>query len=173
MKNLATPSSIFISSSSTGELCSQPIRDNVRRIGRMFPEHVERSFLDPEHSFDEYFQLGSRRKVRPIKNGLYTRTPSTAWFTTSFLLGGRSRKVTLGAWSLQTLPENVAMVHWNWPRSEPVDIVIIEIWFFLARMLRPMLRRTCVQNTAFTDIYHVSAQGVDESTIHVHYYYYF
>ena len=46
VKNLATPSSIFIfiSSSSTGELCSQPIRRNDRRIGRMFPEHVERSF---------------------------------------------------------------------------------------------------------------------------------
>ena len=36
----------------------------------MFPEHVERSFLDPEYSFDEYFQLGSRRNIRPIKNGL-------------------------------------------------------------------------------------------------------
>ena len=42
---------IFISSSSTGELCSQPVRGNVRRIGRMFPEHVERSFLDPEYRF--------------------------------------------------------------------------------------------------------------------------
>ena len=51
VKNLATPSSIFISSSSTGELCSQPIRGNVRRIGRMFPEHIERSFLDPDYSF--------------------------------------------------------------------------------------------------------------------------
>ena len=53
VKNLATPSpiSIIISSSSTGKLCSQPIRGNVRRIGRMFPEHVERSFLDPEYSF--------------------------------------------------------------------------------------------------------------------------
>ena len=53
VKNLATPSSILIliCSSSTGELCSQPIRDNVRRIGRMFPEHAERSFLDPEYSF--------------------------------------------------------------------------------------------------------------------------
>ena len=53
VNNLATPSSIFIfiSSSSTGELCSQPIRGNVRRIGRMFPEHVERSFLNPEYSF--------------------------------------------------------------------------------------------------------------------------
>ena len=47
VKNLATPSSIFISSSSSGKLCSQPIRGNDRRIGRMFPEHVERSFFDP------------------------------------------------------------------------------------------------------------------------------
>ena len=39
----------------------------------MFPEHVERSFLDPEYSFDEYFQLGSRRNIRPIKNGLKKR----------------------------------------------------------------------------------------------------
>ena len=68
VKNLATPSSIFLFSSSTGELCSQPFRGNVHRIGRMFPEHIERSFLDPEYSFEEYFQLGSRRKVRPIKN---------------------------------------------------------------------------------------------------------
>ena len=70
MKNPATPSSIFIfiTFSSTGELCSQPIRGNARWIGRMFREHVERSFLDPEYTFDEYFQLGSRRKVRPIKN---------------------------------------------------------------------------------------------------------
>ncbi len=72
VKNPATPSSvfIFISSSSTGELCSQPIRGNFRRIGRMFPEHVERSFLDPEYTFDEYSELGSRRKVRPITNQL-------------------------------------------------------------------------------------------------------
>ena len=76
VKNLATPSSIFIFSSSTGELCSQPIRGNDRPIGRMFPEHVERSFLDPEYSFDEYFQLGSRRKVGPIKNQL--ASPNTS-----------------------------------------------------------------------------------------------
>ena len=78
VKNLATPSSIFIFifSSSTGELCSQPIRDNGRRIGRMFPEHVERSFLDPEYSFDEYFQLGSWRKVGPVKNQL--ASPNTS-----------------------------------------------------------------------------------------------
>ena len=77
-KNLATPSSIFIFvfSSFTGELCSQPIRGNDRPIGRMFPEHVERRFLDPEYSFDEYFQLGSRRKVGPIKNQL--ASPNTS-----------------------------------------------------------------------------------------------
>ena len=51
VKNLATLSSIFISYSSTGELCSQPIRGNVHCTGWMFPEHVERSFLDPEYSF--------------------------------------------------------------------------------------------------------------------------
>ena len=78
VKNLATPSSIFIFvfSPFTGELCSQPIRGNDRPIGRMFPEHVERSFLDPEYSFDEYFQLGSRRKVGPIKNQL--ASPNTS-----------------------------------------------------------------------------------------------
>ena len=69
-KNLAIPSSIFIFISSTGELCSQPIRGNDRPVGRRFPEHVKRSFLDPEGIFDEYFQLGSRRNIRPIKNGL-------------------------------------------------------------------------------------------------------
>ena len=78
VKNLATPSSIFIFvfSSFTGELCSQPIRGNDRPIGRMFPEHVEQSFLDPEYSFDEYFQLGSRRKVGPTKNQL--ASPNTS-----------------------------------------------------------------------------------------------
>ena len=72
VKNLATPSSIFIFvfSSFTGELCSQPLRSNDRPIGQMFPEHVEQRFLDPEYNFDKYFQLGSRRKVGPIKNQL-------------------------------------------------------------------------------------------------------
>ena len=70
VKNLATQSSIFIFVFSlfTGELCSQPIRANDRPIGRLFPEHAEQRFLDPEYSFNEYFQLGSRRKVGPIKN---------------------------------------------------------------------------------------------------------
>ena len=54
VKYLVTLASIFliyISSSSTGELFSQPIRGNVCQTGRMFPEHVERSFLDPKYSF--------------------------------------------------------------------------------------------------------------------------
>ena len=78
VKTLATPSSIFIFifSSFTGELCSQPIRGNDRRIGQMFPENVERSFLDPEYSFDEYFQLISRRNVGPINNQL--ASPNTS-----------------------------------------------------------------------------------------------
>ena len=78
VKNLATLSSIFILvfSPFTGELCSQPIRGNDCLIGRMFPEHVERRFLDPEYNFDEYFQLGSRRKVGPIKNQL--ASPNTS-----------------------------------------------------------------------------------------------
>ena len=78
VKNLVTPSSIFIFvfSSSTGEHCSLPIRGNDQWIGRMFPEHVEQRFLNPEYSFDEYFQLGPRRKVRPIKNQL--ASPNTS-----------------------------------------------------------------------------------------------
>ena len=54
VKTLATPSSIFLFFYfffTTRELCYQPVRGNVRRIGRMFPEHIERSFLDPEYSF--------------------------------------------------------------------------------------------------------------------------
>ena len=76
--NLATPSSIFIFvfSSSTRELCSQPIRGNDRPIGQMFPEHAERRFLDPEYSFDKYFKLGSRRKVGSNKNQL--ASPNTS-----------------------------------------------------------------------------------------------
>ena len=42
----------------------------------MFPEHTERSFLDPENSFDKYFQLGSWIKVCPIKNQL--ASPNTS-----------------------------------------------------------------------------------------------
>ena len=95
VKNLVTPSSIFISSPSTGELCSQPIRGNVHRIGRMFPETDEQSFLNPEYSFvavgrilqtiftkQKFAQLRTnyicqillclRTNVHPIKDTLYT-----------------------------------------------------------------------------------------------------
>ena len=70
VKNLATPSSIFIFifSSSTGELCSQPIRGNDHPIGRIFPEHVERSFFYPR--LRRILPNRWRRKVGPIKNGL-------------------------------------------------------------------------------------------------------
>ena len=73
----------YFFTSSTGELCSQPIRGNDRRIGRMFPEHVERSFWDSEYSFDEYFQLVSRRKVRPIKNQIGSPNTPTTGFSSS------------------------------------------------------------------------------------------
>ena len=76
VKNLGTLSSIFSPPSSTGELCSQPIRGNDRWIGWMFPENVERSFLDPEYSLDKYFQLGLQRKAGPIKNQL--ASPNTS-----------------------------------------------------------------------------------------------
>ena len=45
------PFLFFISSSSTVELSLLAIRGKVRRTGRIFPEHVERSFLGPEDSF--------------------------------------------------------------------------------------------------------------------------
>ena len=41
------------------QLCSA-LRGNDRRIGRMVPEHVERSFLDPEYNF-----FAVRRILRP------------------------------------------------------------------------------------------------------------
>ena len=81
VKNLATLSSIFIFvfSSSTGDICSQPIRGNDHPTGQMFPEHVERSFSDPKYSFDKYFQLGSQRNIRPIKNRLYSYMPLSSY----------------------------------------------------------------------------------------------
>ena len=40
----------FLPHPQESSLCSQPIRGNVRRTGRIFPEHIERSFLEHEHS---------------------------------------------------------------------------------------------------------------------------
>ena len=54
VKYLAIPSSIFFTPFfliHRKALHSQPIRGKVRRIGRIFPEHAERSFLGPEYSF--------------------------------------------------------------------------------------------------------------------------
>ena len=72
-------------------------RGNVRQIGRMFSEHVEWSFLDPEYSFiavqwilptrftkknlpnseparfTEYSEVGSQTNMHPIKNRLNTQ----------------------------------------------------------------------------------------------------
>ena len=64
VKNLATPSSIliFLHPQESSALSHS---GNDRRIGRMFPEHVERSFLDPEYSFDEYSELHSRSNSSP------------------------------------------------------------------------------------------------------------
>ena len=47
-------------------LCSQQIRGKIHRTGRIFPEHAERSFLDPKYSF----VVVNEAKVRPIKNQL-------------------------------------------------------------------------------------------------------
>ena len=42
---------LFLPHPQESSLCSQPARGKVRRTRRIFPEHVERSILDPEHSF--------------------------------------------------------------------------------------------------------------------------
>ena len=75
VKNLATPSSIFIfiSSSSTGELCSQPIKAVFVEYGECSQNMLSEAFWTPNiasSQFEEYSQLGLRRKVCPIKNQL-------------------------------------------------------------------------------------------------------
>ena len=74
MKYPATPSSIFFNFFLIDRrvLCSQPIRDKVPRIRRIFPEHVERSFLDPEYSSTNTPYYIRKAKVRPLKNQLYS-----------------------------------------------------------------------------------------------------
>ena len=79
MKDLVTPSSIFyfFYFSSTGELCSQPVRDEVCRTGRIFPEHVELSFLDAEYSSTNTPNYIREAKVCPINSQLYSpNTPN-------------------------------------------------------------------------------------------------
>ena len=71
VKNLATPSYILIL------IFLHPQESSaLSQSEAMIVQHVERSFLDLEYSFDEYFQLGSRRKVGPIKNQL--ASPNTS-----------------------------------------------------------------------------------------------
>ena len=64
----------FLPHPQDSSLCSQPVRGNVRRTGRMFPEHAERSFLDPEYSFVAVRRIPrtrfAKQKVLPIKNRL-------------------------------------------------------------------------------------------------------
>ena len=88
---------LFLPHPHESSLCSQPVRDNVRRTGQISPGHVEQSFLDAEYSFvavrrlpqtrfakqtfvqlrTNYVGLGSTNtpknvreaNVRPVKNG--------------------------------------------------------------------------------------------------------
>ena len=57
-------------------LCFQQIRGKIRRTGRIFPEHVERSFLDPEYSFVADRRIPrtrfAKQRFLPVKNQLYS-----------------------------------------------------------------------------------------------------
>ena len=68
VKNLATPFHFYFCFFSIYRRALLPIRRSSNRAN--VQNTVERRFLDPEYSLDEYFQLGSRRKVGPIKNQL-------------------------------------------------------------------------------------------------------
>ena len=72
----------------------------------MFPEHVERSFLDPKYSFDEYFQLGSRRKVHPIKNQLALLNTSNQVRKETFAQLRMGFTVYISAHQLHTIPRS-------------------------------------------------------------------
>ena len=65
---------------------SQPIRGKVRRIGRIFAEHVERSFLDPEYSF-----VAGERRTRTIfaKQLLAQLKPVLNWTNVNVRRSGR------------------------------------------------------------------------------------
>ena len=109
MKYLAIASSIFsFFLIHRRELRSQPIRGKVRRIGRIFPEHVERSFLDPEYSFvavgritrtilfakQKFAQLRTNciRRILPTPN--YVREQMFAQLRTGFRLISKRRIVS-------------------------------------------------------------------------------
>ena len=86
----------------------------------MFPEHVERSFLDPEYSFEEYFQLGSRRKVGPIKYQLYS--PNTPNYVREQMFAQlrpgliqrqkhRANEINRGREAIQLLFTHLSLIH--------------------------------------------------------------
>ena len=59
---------LFLHHPQESSLCSDPVTVKIRRIGRIFPEHAERSFLDPEYSFVAVRlkpELGCRSKSSP------------------------------------------------------------------------------------------------------------
>ena len=61
---VSTPSSIFflfLPHPQESCLSSQPIRGKVRRIGRMFPEYAERSFLGSEYTVVAVRRISSTR----------------------------------------------------------------------------------------------------------------
>ena len=85
---------LFFISSSTQEssLCSQPVRGKVRRTGRIFPEHAERSFLDPERSFVAVRRITQTRfakhKFVQLRTNYFRRT-----FFSFDELGSRSKRL--------------------------------------------------------------------------------
>ena len=82
MKCRASPSSIFIFYFfliHRRALCFQPVRDKIRRTGRIFPEHVERSFLDPEYSSTNTPNYIREVNVCPVKNQLCSPNIFQGW----------------------------------------------------------------------------------------------
>ena len=86
-RKVSTSSSffIFISSSYSGELCSQPIRGKVRRTGRIFPEHDERSFLDPEYNFVPVRRITRSRFAKQTFAQLRTKYVRRSFYFILFL----------------------------------------------------------------------------------------
>ena len=96
MKNLATPSSIFIFIFLIHRRALLSASQRQRSSNRAnVPRTCWAKLFGPEYSFNEYFQLGSRRKVGPIKNQsaspntsthahTHTHTHATSWTEPDF-----------------------------------------------------------------------------------------
>ena len=69
---------LFLPHPQESSLCSQPIRGNVRRTGRIFPEHVEQSFLDPEYSYITVWwtpqTISVKQKLAQLRTNCVRRT---------------------------------------------------------------------------------------------------